>query len=42
MKVYLLHLVHFNQAYCTLVMWYCHTTGASRIRFQKRNITAVL
>jgi len=33
-KVYLSHLVDFNQAFCTLVMWYCHTRGASRIRFQ--------
>jgi len=32
-------LVRFYQAYCTLVMRYCHITGGSQIRFQTRRST---
>ena len=33
-RVYLLHLVRFYQAYCTLIMRYCHATEGGRIRLQ--------
>ena len=32
--VYLLCLVCFYQAYCTLVVHYCHVTGGGQIKFQ--------
>ena len=33
-RVYLLHLLRFYQAYCTLVMRYCHVTEGGRLRLQ--------
>ena len=30
----LLHLLRFYQAYCTLVMRYCHVTEGGQIRLQ--------
>jgi len=33
-RVYLLHLLHFYQAYYTLIVHYCYVTGSVLISFQ--------
>jgi len=33
-RVYLSHLLCFYQAYCTLVMRYCHVTKGGQIRLE--------
>jgi len=38
-RVYLLYLPRLYQAYCTLVMCYCHVTEGGRIRLQIQRST---
>jgi len=33
-RVYILHLIHFYQAYCTHVVHHCYVTGGILISFQ--------
>ena len=40
-RVYLLRLLRFYQAYCTLVVRYCYVTGGVRISFQISRTTGV-